>query len=170
MDSKFILKPITFDDIQEDIRNGVRVPDQTEVNECRDLLRDFDYDSLPKPQEQMLTIDEAADYAGVTQQTLRNWEKAGKLIPERTGGGHRRYRKSELIGLRKQQMSESQIILPDISPERFLFMIANLLATFDPKQTVTFTITQDPIERKVSFSFDSQDGLKTIVKQFNIKE
>ena len=39
-----------------------------------------------------LTISEAAEWLGVTPQTLRRWEAAGRLKPElRTQGGQRRY-------------------------------------------------------------------------------
>lgn len=40
-----------------------------------------------------LTIQEAANYAHVTEQTLRNWEKRNAIKPGRTTGNHRRYTK-----------------------------------------------------------------------------
>jgi putative resolvase len=46
----------------------------------------------------LVSIHEAAEFLGVTAQTLRRWERDGKLIPdERTPGGRRRY---DLIRLR----------------------------------------------------------------------
>ncbi|BCU08412.1 IS607 family transposase [Allochromatium tepidum] len=40
----------------------------------------------------LVSIREAADFFGVAAQTLRRWEREGKLIPdERTAGGRRRY-------------------------------------------------------------------------------
>ncbi|NEP52898.1 MAG: IS607 family transposase [Moorea sp. SIO3C2] len=44
------------------------------------------------------SVSEAADYLGVSADTLRRWEEEGKLIPERTKGGHRRYDVAQLIG------------------------------------------------------------------------
>ncbi|MDB9318813.1 MULTISPECIES: MerR family transcriptional regulator, partial [Cyanophyceae] len=38
-----------------------------------------------------LSISEAAKLKGVSVSTLRRWETEGKLIPERTASGHRRY-------------------------------------------------------------------------------
>ncbi len=38
-----------------------------------------------------LTRSEAAKLKGVSVSTLRRWESEGKLIPERTANGHRRY-------------------------------------------------------------------------------
>jgi len=43
------------------------------------------------------TISEAAKYLGVSPDTLRRWEKAGKIsAPKRTAGGARRYSKELL--------------------------------------------------------------------------
>ncbi|MDY7016964.1 MAG: IS607 family transposase [Nitrospirota bacterium] len=44
------------------------------------------------PKRKMVSIKEAAECLGVVPQTLRRWEREGKLIPdERTPGGRRRY-------------------------------------------------------------------------------
>lgn len=49
----------------------------------------------------MVSIREAAEFLGVAAQTLRRWEREGRLIPdERTPGGHRRY---DLARLRPEQ-------------------------------------------------------------------
>lgn len=51
-----------------------------------------------------LDISSAANYLGVGRSTLRRWESAEKLIPQRTEGGHRRYLKSDLdkfIGIKE---------------------------------------------------------------------
>ncbi len=43
------------------------------------------------------TISQAAKYLGVSSDTLRRWEKAGKIsAPKRTAGGARRYSKELL--------------------------------------------------------------------------
>jgi putative resolvase len=39
----------------------------------------------------LVTIHEAAQALGVSISTLRRWEREGKLVPEHTPGGHRRY-------------------------------------------------------------------------------
>ncbi|NCR40110.1 MAG: recombinase family protein, partial [Microcystis aeruginosa W13-11] len=48
-----------------------------------------------------LTSSEAAKLKGVSVSTLRRWESKGKLIPERTANGHRRYTISQLLGLKE---------------------------------------------------------------------
>jgi predicted site-specific integrase-resolvase len=49
-----------------------------------------------------LSISEAAKLKGVSTQTLRRWEASGKLIPELTPTGHRRYDISQLMGIKQQ--------------------------------------------------------------------
>lgn len=49
-----------------------------------------------------LTITEAAKLKGVSASTLRRWEAEGKLIPERTANGHRRYDLAHLLGLKRE--------------------------------------------------------------------
>jgi predicted site-specific integrase-resolvase len=46
-----------------------------------------------------VSISRAAKELGVSITTLRRWEKAGKIVPERTANGHRRYDLSQLTGI-----------------------------------------------------------------------
>ncbi|MHB2010054.1 MAG: MerR family transcriptional regulator [Acidobacteriaceae bacterium] len=41
-------------------------------------------------------IRKAAQILAVNISTLRKWEKAGKIMPLRTPGGHRRYTEAQL--------------------------------------------------------------------------
>ena len=44
----------------------------------------------------LLSVEEAAKFLGVSKSTMRRWEAEGRLKPDRTPGGHRRYRSEEL--------------------------------------------------------------------------
>src|SRR3990167_7423386 len=44
----------------------------------------------------LISIGKAAELLGVSVQTLRRWEREGKLLPERTSGRQRRYDLSKL--------------------------------------------------------------------------
>lgn len=44
-----------------------------------------------------LSIHEASKLIGVAVSTMRRWESEGRLIPERTEGGHRRYDRDSLL-------------------------------------------------------------------------
>jgi len=57
-----------------------------------------------------LTIKEAAKELGVAQETLRRWEAEGKIIAERTQGGHRRYDISKLRGIKPREKEETRKI------------------------------------------------------------
>lgn len=50
-----------------------------------------------KNQEDLLTITQAAELLGVSLDTLRRWDKSGKLIAiKKAGGTHRYYREKDL--------------------------------------------------------------------------
>lgn len=49
-----------------------------------------------------LTISQAAKLKGVSTKTLRRWESEGKLIPERTASGHRRYDMAQLLNIKPE--------------------------------------------------------------------
>jgi putative resolvase len=49
-----------------------------------------------------LSIGEAAKLKGVSISTLRRWEAEGKLLPERTANGHRRYELAQLLGIKAE--------------------------------------------------------------------
>lgn len=50
--------------------------------------------------ESFLTPSEAAELLGVHPRTLSRWEQAGQLHVIRTVGGHRRYRRAEVLAVR----------------------------------------------------------------------
>jgi putative resolvase len=49
-----------------------------------------------------ISIGEAAKLKGVSISTLRRWEAEGKLVPERTANGHRRYELAQLLGIKAE--------------------------------------------------------------------
>jgi len=51
---------------------------------------------IAPPQDDWLTLGQAAKYLGVAQSTMRKWSDSGRLSAFYTPGGHRRYRLSEL--------------------------------------------------------------------------
>lgn len=60
----------------------------------------------------LLKIRDAADYLNVSQDTLRKWDKANKLKPLKTAGGHRRYDTDSLdnfIGITRDNENEPEV-------------------------------------------------------------
>ena len=61
----------------------------------------------------LLNIKETASYLNVSQDTLRKWDKSGKLIPSKTPGRHRRYNTDlldEFIGKQKTNDNKTPAI------------------------------------------------------------
>ncbi len=57
----------------------------------------------------LLRISEAADYLGVSSNTLRNWENAGKIVAHRHPvNGYRLFKREELDALLKQVKKPSK--------------------------------------------------------------
>lgn len=63
----------------------------------------------------LMRIGEAAKYLGVHIETLRRWDRSGKLRARRLPGGGRRYSKSELEALIKPK-KETDFDIPYMSP------------------------------------------------------
>ena len=51
-------------------------------------------------------IGEASKALGVSIETIRRWDRAGKINSERTPNGHRRYDLSKLIGVTRKKIPE----------------------------------------------------------------
>jgi putative resolvase len=97
-----------------------------------------------------LTIKEASDYFGVTPQTLRRWEKQGKLIPaKRTQGKQRRYDPAQLSPTKKQNFPIKE--LPTVAYARVsshdqkedLQRQVNMLEVFCASHGWTYEIISD---------------------------
>lgn len=120
--------------------------------------------------EELLNVDMAAAMLGISKQTLRNWEEKEKITSERTEGGHRRYKKKDILNIRKQQMQEKELLIPEITPNDLLFEVQKLLSGFDPMERINVSLRQDTMAKKVRLTIDSVDGLSSITKNFNIKD
>lgn len=62
---------------------------------------------------ELLNIAQSAKYLNVSIDTLRLWDKSGKLKPLKTPGGHRRYDKSTLndfIGYEKTIKEQTEVV------------------------------------------------------------
>ena len=62
----------------------------------------------------LLTIKQTAEYLNVSTDTLRKWDKSGKLVPLTTTGGHRRYQQEQLdvyIGITKSVLETSELVV-----------------------------------------------------------
>ena len=57
----------------------------------------------------LITIKKAAELLGVSEQTLRRWDKRGKLRAARHPmNGYRMYSRDRIVKLRKQMLAEAR--------------------------------------------------------------
>lgn len=61
------------------------------------------------------SISRAADHLGLPPSTLRRWEACGKLVPERTAGGQRRYSASQLMAQQTSQVQRKTVAYSRVS-------------------------------------------------------
>ncbi len=61
------------------------------------------------------SISQAADHLGVSLSTLRRWEACGKLVPERTAGGQRRYSASQLMAQQTPHLQRKTVAYSRVS-------------------------------------------------------
>ena len=109
--------------------------------------------------ERLLKMDEAAALLGVTTQTLRNWDKSGKLKAVRTDGGHRRFKEADINAIRKEQMHSTEILFHGTTPIELEGIFNSLLKNFDPLEKINLTVRYDTVYNKVRIIVESADGL-----------
>ena len=62
----------------------------------------------PSPEDDLLRPREVAELFGVRTTTIARWARAGILNAVATPGGHRRYRRTEIIATLKSASSDEQ--------------------------------------------------------------
>lgn len=115
-------------------------------------------------------ISEAAEYIGVSHDTLRRWEKKGKLVPRRTVGKHRRYSKKQLENVLKRpldtipqpiQTVTKQIVTEQIpsSEPQITKIVTPETSQYSPTQATPAITTQPPPQPQISTDATSQSTL-----------
>jgi excisionase family DNA binding protein len=120
-----------------------------------------------QPDERLLSVEQVAVQLGVSHQTVRNLETQGKLVPTRTGGGHRRYSQQQVTDLKRKQQ-EFEIFLRT-NPTRLLTGLQQVLTNFRPDEQISITIRYDKLSSRVYFTLDSEDGLQTYTQALKMR-
>jgi MerR family regulatory protein len=98
------------------------------------------FDDIGHPEEDALSISRAARYLGISPQTLRRWDRSGKLRSVRHPiSGYRSYRRGDLESLRlPRKVSPISQLSPVSSPEsKNIFTIDPLIIErLEPQQAV----------------------------------
>lgn len=120
----------------------------------------------------MLRVGQAATKLGVHPQTLRRWEREGKLTPIKTPGGQRRYTEQEVLDL----VAANKAAEPDTREEIIYCRVSSRKQSNDLERQEAFMRKLFPTFRVISdvgsgVNF-KRPGLQTIlelIQQSNIK-
>ena len=100
--------------------------------------------------EDYMTIKQASEYLHISQDTLRRWERLGKITPYRTTGNHRRYTKElldESLGKHKRKQPIKLTIgycrVSSGHQKEDLKRQINVVQTYCEKQGYQFKIIKD---------------------------
>ena len=105
-----------------------------------------------------LSIKEAAEILNVSSKTLRRWEDAGKLVPFRTKGGHRRYSQQQLADFKagKSEKKNTPVSKP-----------VSVVQNFDKEKPDTKQVKQDVVIPAVLA--ETLAGIKSSLDNLNSK-
>lgn len=113
-----------------------------------------------------VNIGKAAEELGVVQETLRRWERLGKITVERTPKGHRRYDLSKLKGIapkiskdNKRSIAYARVSSHD--QKKDLLRQVMLLESFCASHGWTYEVIQD-LGSGLNYS---KKGLKKLIKE-----
>ena len=97
--------------------------------------------------QQFFTIKDAAEHLHVSTKTLRRWEAAGKLVAQRTEGGHRRYSIEDIKSF-KSAKHQKKIVSPPTLPQP---------NTLPNNAYITNSIIEEPVENNYQENVSVQD-------------
>ena len=113
-----------------------------------------------------VSIKKAAEELGCAQETLRRWERLGKITPERTPKGHRRYDLAKLRGIvpskkvqTKRTIAYARVSSHDQTAD--LKRQVAVLESFCSKQGWCFEVLQD-LGSGLNYS---KKGLRKLIKE-----
>lgn len=113
-----------------------------------------------------VSIGKAAEELGCTKETLRRWERSGKIIAERTPKGHRRYDLAKLRGISpyKKLSTKRTVAYARVSShdqKQDLKRQVSVLESFCAKHGWPYEIVQD-LGSGLNYS---KKGLRKLIKE-----
>lgn len=157
-------------DLGRAILNLENKPPSIEGKECQKLIEIANNLPEVKVTDELIGIDAAAKMLGVSSQTLRNWELQGRLKAHHTKKGHRRYTRNQITSFRKQQIGQKEFVFASVTPNEVLKKIQDFFKNFKPDEKINIIFFQDTVLGKVRITLDSDDGLTTVSRTFNMKD
>lgn len=111
-------------------------------------------------------IGRAAAELGVSRDTLRRWESAGKIEVERSPSGHRRYDLAQLRGLTPAKSASARVTIAyarvsNRNQKKELNKQVSILESFCTEQNWTFEVIQD-VGSGMNYR---KSGLRTLIQR-----
>ena len=111
-------------------------------------------------------IGRAAAELGVSRDTLRRWESAGRIEVERSPSGHRRYDLAQLRGLTPAKSASSRVTIAyarvsSRNQKKELNKQVSVLESFCTEQNWTFEVIQD-VGSGMNYR---KSGLRTLIQR-----
>lgn len=102
------------------------------------------------PSDELITVNEAAQILNVSATTVRNWAADGRLNEQRTAGGHRRFRESEVRALASEvlpSLRPAVLIVDDDPAIRFVLREAFTAVGFDVREAESGLLGLDSLDQ-----------------------
>lgn len=100
--------------------------------------------------DEFLTVNEAAQILRVSATTVRNWAADGRLAEQRTAGGHRRFRASEVQKLARSVMptaKPSVLVIDDDPSIRYVLREAFGAVGFEVREAESGLLGLDSLDQ-----------------------
>ena len=115
--------------------------------------------------KQYYSTHEFANLVGVTSQTLRNWEKTGKLVPHHRGGGNYRfYSREQLYSIISPESVKVSLAYIYSTNKYDANIRREILTEYMQLKRVPFSIFEDCGLMRPEFP-DNRTGLREIIKK-----
>ncbi len=130
--------------------------------------------------DEFLTVNEAAQILRVSATTVRNWAADGKLEEQRTAGGHRRFRASEVQRLARTVMPNAKpavLVIDDDPSIRYVLREAFSAVGFDVAEAESGLLGLDSLDQSppslvlLDIMMPGIDGFQVMkyLSQFGVK-
>ena len=135
---------------------------------------------MPHSNDEFLTVNEAAQILRVSATTVRNWAADGRLEEQRTAGGHRRFRASEVQRLARTVMPNAKpavLVIDDDPSIRYVLREAFTAVGFDVAEAESGLLGLDSLDQSppslvlLDIMMPGIDGFQVMkyLSQFGVK-
>lgn len=135
---------------------------------------------MPHEPDEFITVNDAAQILRVSATTVRNWAADGRLEEQRTAGGHRRFRASDVQRLARTFMPHARptvLVIDDDAAIRYVLREAFGAVGFDVTEAESGLLGLDAVDQDppaivlLDIMMPGIDGFQVMkyLKQFGVR-